>query len=291
MDEKDFELLLMLGKTENITHAAEKLYISQSALSKRLAAVEKELGTSLFVRTRSGIHVTPAGEIVLATLQPVTRQLRTMREQLALAQHVITGRLKAGISLNYATFRLADTLSAYQQKYPQVQMHVVTGDSRDLYQQLLRGDIDLGILRGDFPWNGPKRLLAQEPVYAIRGANTAAFPYKSLPYLGRQTDLTFSHQVTRWLRENQLQPGTTATYVDNLMTCVQMVANGSGWTVVPGICLDHFQGDKQPLTFRDGTKFTRSTWLMCTSAALELPQVRTFSQFVSRVEHAEPVEN
>lgn len=81
MEEKDFELLIMLDKTKNITHAAEKLYISQSSLSKRIATIEKELGVQLLVRTRTGILFTPSGEEVLKTAETVTEQLQRMREK------------------------------------------------------------------------------------------------------------------------------------------------------------------------------------------------------------------
>ena len=65
MDEKDFELLEALDETRNITHAADKLYMTQSALSKRIKSMEQELGVEILLRSRQGIRFTPAGEKVL----------------------------------------------------------------------------------------------------------------------------------------------------------------------------------------------------------------------------------
>lgn len=65
MDERDFELLITLNETENITHAADRLYISQSSLSKRIRAIEQELGICILLRSRHGVHFTPEGEEVL----------------------------------------------------------------------------------------------------------------------------------------------------------------------------------------------------------------------------------
>ena len=62
MDEKDYELLHALDETRNITHAADKLYMTQSALSKRIKALEQELGVEIVLRSRQGIRFTPAGE-------------------------------------------------------------------------------------------------------------------------------------------------------------------------------------------------------------------------------------
>lgn len=65
MDEKDFELLMVLGESRNITKAADKLFITQSALSKRIKNIERELGVELLLRSRQGIRFTPSGETVL----------------------------------------------------------------------------------------------------------------------------------------------------------------------------------------------------------------------------------
>ena len=64
MDEKDYELLHALDETRNITHAADKLYMTQSALSKRIKALEQELGVEIVLRSRQGIRFTPAGSMI-----------------------------------------------------------------------------------------------------------------------------------------------------------------------------------------------------------------------------------
>ena len=65
MDLKQIEYILKIAEEQNITHAAEKLFITQSALNQQLLKLEKELGTPLFYRSRTDWHPTPAGEIYL----------------------------------------------------------------------------------------------------------------------------------------------------------------------------------------------------------------------------------
>lgn len=55
MDEKDFELLNVLNETRNITKAAEQLFMTQSALSKRIKSIEKDLEIEMLLRSRQGI--------------------------------------------------------------------------------------------------------------------------------------------------------------------------------------------------------------------------------------------
>ena len=82
MDEKDFELLQALADSRNITKAADKLHITQSALSKRIRSIERELGVELLLRSHQGIRFTPSGEAVLAHSRAAAREMEQMRRNL-----------------------------------------------------------------------------------------------------------------------------------------------------------------------------------------------------------------
>ena len=62
MDEKDYELLLELYEQKNITKVAQKLFLTQPAISKRIQKMEEELQCQLFLRSIKGVLFTPAGE-------------------------------------------------------------------------------------------------------------------------------------------------------------------------------------------------------------------------------------
>ncbi|MGN0708443.1 MAG: LysR family transcriptional regulator [Faecalibacterium sp.] len=102
MDEKDFELLRTLGETKNITRAAEKLFTTQSALSKRVKSLEEEFGVEILMRSRQGIRFTPAGEAMLAHADAAARQMEQLRRDLCSLDGIVGGSLVAGISINYA---------------------------------------------------------------------------------------------------------------------------------------------------------------------------------------------
>ena len=65
MDTKQIEYILKIAEENNITKAAEKLFITQSALNQQLLKLEKELGTPLFHRSRANWRLTEAGEIYI----------------------------------------------------------------------------------------------------------------------------------------------------------------------------------------------------------------------------------
>ena len=276
MDERDFELLLSLKETKNITRTAEKLYITQSSLSKRIQAIEKELDIKLLLRSRKGVSFTPQGEIVLKNIEEAHETLLKMRRELISSKDYVSGSLNVGASINYTMFRIPELLEEYKKKYPKVSLHLSSAQSRDLHQKLSQGKIDLAIIRGDYQWSGEKVLLSRERICAIKSSNDRDKNIKDLPFIGRKTDPSFERELANWFNEKSIIPNVDGITVDNIMTCVEMVERGLGWSIVPEICLDNFKGIINPLSFNDGEPFVRSTYIMYNRDAYKLPQVKAF---------------
>lgn len=281
MDEKDFELLETLNKTHNITRAAEILFTTQSALSKRIVAIEAEMGnTTLMTRSRQGIRFTPEGEIVLEHVRRVTQELKSMREDLELSRSYVSGTLNVGVSINYARYNLPDVLVSFRREYPRVNLNIHTNQSRNLFLKIMNNEIDIAIIRGEYTWKESKILLSRENVYTITNTNDEGKNLSQIPYISHRTDSAFELELMQWLRENNLHETHGGLYVDNIETCVEMVKRGLGWAIVPEICLSDFDGVKQKLFFSDGREFTRSTWMLYSDTVSRLPQVDAFIRII-----------
>jgi len=286
MDVQDFQLLSVLERTRNITHAADELYITQSSVSKRIRQLERELNVTLFLRSRQGIAFTPAGEIVMQHTNNILRELELMQQKLVDANGTVAGTLRAGISINYAMYRLADQLADYNQRYPAVDTQIITANSQKIYSMLLSGQIDVAILRGEHgEWRGERILLERERVCAIVSSKNAGLALQDLPQIHRHTDVDMEREITQWLRENKIPSSKRRIQVNSTHTCVTMVERGLGWGIVPEICLDNFTGQRRPLYFANGEPLMRSTYLMYSPQALALPQVKTFISCIRQ--HAE----
>lgn len=276
MDEKDFELLNVLNETRNITRAADQLYLTQSALSKRIKSIEKELGIEMILRSRQGILFTPKGEAVLAHCGRAAKEMNQLRKTLDSMGEEICGTLNTGISINFAQYRLPDILADYHKQYPKVNLHITTGQSRHLYRQMLDGSLDIAVLRGEYPWEQVQFLLSQENICLIRNVEYENTPLSDIMYISHRTDSAQSAMIARWLREQGLNPRPKGFCVDNITTCVEMVRRGLGWALIPEIALEHFHGCKQPCVFENGEPFVRRTYIFCQREAMELPQVQAF---------------
>ena len=281
LDEQDFHLLQVLSRTRNITHAADELYITQSSVSKRIRQMEKELGLTLMLRSRQGVQFTPAGEIVLAHVKSILQELETMKQELSLQTGRIAGTLRAVISINYAMYRLPDELADYNERYPAVTTQITTTSSQNVYAMLMANQINVGILRGEYSeWRGERILLAREHICAITSQKDRQTPLSGLPQIFRPADDDMERMLAQWMRENHLQASPNRISVNSTATCMAMVERGLGWGIVPEICLGNFHGCVRPLYFTNGEPLTRSTFIMYTKQALELPQVRAFIQLI-----------
>lgn len=282
MDEKDFELLETLEASKNITKAAEKLFITQSALSKRIKTMEQELGVELLLRRHQGIRFTPEGETVLKGCRAAANQLARMRAQLAANRQEVCGTLRAGVSINYALYCFPDMLAEYHRRYPKVQLQVTTGQSRDLYRQMLEGSLDAAIIRGEFSWDGMQFLLSRERVCVICAKECENVPLQEMLYIGRKTDADQEARTLRWRNEQGLGGLNAGFTVDSITTCVEMVRRGLGWSIVPEIALGGFDGCIRPCFFENGEPFVRKTSLICQKESLRLPQVNAFVELLKQ---------
>ena len=273
MDEVDFAMLRSLDETRNVTAAAERLYMTQSALSKRIKALEQELDCELLVRSRRGVTFTPAGEMALAHAQLAERELMLLRRNISAYADEVTGTLRAGFSVNYAASQLPYVLAQYRASYPRVRLNVHTGQSAALFGQLANGMLDIAVVRGEFAWAGPSRHLSRERMCAVRAREHKGTELRELTYIDHKTDPAQAQLMNRWLRENGLETHKDDIHVNDLSTCAKMVELGLGWALLPEIALRDFTGLCDPCFFADGAPFTRSTYALWQKDVEGLPQV------------------
>ena len=285
MDEKDIEIFLELMQTGNVTRAADNLFTTQSAVTKRIQRMEEDLGCPLFIRTKRGMLPTAQAEHILPAMSGISRSLQDMRSYTSCSQGEISGSVRLGSSINYAHYRLAPLLKDFMEAYPRVDVSVTTGQSAHLFKLLSDGQLSLVILRGDFAWNDGCIRLGSEPVCLVRSRADHNKDLSEIPFIRRKSDPGFEAQMHRWITEHGIRIKPASLEINDISACLAMVAAGIGWTILPEICLSGFDGICLPLSFKDGTAFTRSTHLFYRQSHLELAQIRCFIERVLAYEH------
>lgn len=147
MADAKVEGFVTVAREGNLRRAAQRLYISQPALSARIQALEEELGTPLFRRTRSGMVLTHAGRAYLPYAERALESLRGGAQLVAEVAEGVSGELVIGSAPAMSAYVLPELLSRYAEAHPDVRVIVRTYHSEELLAMVLRGDIQLAIMR------------------------------------------------------------------------------------------------------------------------------------------------
>src|SRR3954447_16503797 len=94
----EFQLLSVLAQEMNMRKAAERLFVTQPALSQRLQTIEKDWGTKLFIRSQKGLALTPAGELVIQFVNDTLLKQEKVRETIHSHQAGVSGTLKIAVA-------------------------------------------------------------------------------------------------------------------------------------------------------------------------------------------------
>lgn len=280
MDFKDVKIWLTLYNELNITKTAEKLYSSQPALTKRIKKMEDEFQTPLLIREHSGIQFTPAGKKLIKHCQILKDEYSTMQADMFSSKDKLQGSLSIGVTAIFARYRLPTMLKTYLKQNPHVNISVKTGHSWDVYPLLKNRETSVGILREGYAWNDEKKLLSDEPLCLASLKEISFDELSNSDYIQYKTDPYLNDQINHWYNERFSELPAVRMNTSNIDTALAFVEAGLGWTILPKIVLDKFDGYTKPLTWISGRPFNRSTWICYRKESLRSPVVASFVDYI-----------
>lgn len=147
MDTRQMEYIIQISEERSITKAAEKLFITQSALNQQLQKLEKELGLPLFVRTRSDWHLTPAGEIYVNTARQILNLKKDAYSQIQdLKMKAGTGVFSLGLIPERGVNMFTAIYPEFHRKFPDIRIEPVECNVRTMQNLITRNELDLGLI-------------------------------------------------------------------------------------------------------------------------------------------------
>ncbi len=135
-----------LCSTKNYTKTAEELYIDQSALSRHIAALEKEMGTQLILRSKNSFQLTEAGKLVEIQFQKILLEYQNTLYSISALTQKQEGELKLGVLYYDINGYVASIRAAFRKTYPNVTLKLDSYQPEELERKLLSGELDAGIL-------------------------------------------------------------------------------------------------------------------------------------------------
>lgn len=165
INEKRIQYLLTVAQEQNITTAAKKLYISQPALSRMILDLEQELGTPLFLRDRSALQLTQAGEVYLRGCREVLAIDRAVKKEISDLRDSRTGKIVLAVTALTGEFLLPKILPPFESAYPNVSLALSEERSAILSKLVKDGRADLALVRRRDDDSLDYQLVMENPIY------------------------------------------------------------------------------------------------------------------------------
>lgn len=146
----DFRLKVFLSVAKNLsfTKASQELFVSQPAITKHIQELEATYQTRLFERQGNKISLTAAGQLLLEHSERILDHYKQLEYEMHLLHNAYTGELKLGASTTIAQYVLPPLLASFIEKFPQVNLSLMSGNSREIETALQEHRIDLGLVEG-----------------------------------------------------------------------------------------------------------------------------------------------
>ncbi|PCJ34576.1 MAG: LysR family transcriptional regulator [Moraxellaceae bacterium] len=247
MDTPALKAFVMVAEHRSFSIAAEKLFITQPAISKRIAGLEQELNCQLFDRIGRQVVLTEAGIALLPRANNILRQVEETRRAMTNLSGEVSGALSMGTSHHVGLHRLPIVLRQFTTQYPNVEMDLKFIDSEQAYDLVMQGKLELGIVT--LPLTDPSPLKAlpiwDDPLSIVVGedhplANKAKLSLQDLSSYTAilPSETTFTRRLVETLFDEQGLLVNVSISTNYLETIKMMVSIGLGWSVLPTIMID-----------------------------------------------------
>ncbi|HPQ24006.1 MAG TPA: LysR family transcriptional regulator [Gammaproteobacteria bacterium] len=137
---------LAVAESGAITGAAERIGVTQSALSRRIQQLEQHLGVALLVRGRKGAALTEIGRLVQSEAQGIIARYEQMREMVSSQQRLEGGTVRIGGGATAVSFILPEAIAAFQGAHPHVRFQMREAGSSEIADDVVAGHLELGVV-------------------------------------------------------------------------------------------------------------------------------------------------
>ena len=242
MDLRTLRYFTVVAEELNITHAAERLCMSQPPLSNQMKALEEELGVKLFIRGKRQLQLTDAGRLLLLRATQILDMTEKAQREVMSLEGGMSGTINLGIVEGRAPFLIARWIAGFKEEFPNVKYSMWNGSSDDVLDRLRQGLVDLaviaapydtehleGITVGRGPWvaiMSRTNELAQLPGDEISLQSLAGKPL-IVPSRPSRIDA-----IRAWFSEAEAEPKIICT-LSNYLDAIAMSELDIGITIFP----------------------------------------------------------
>lgn len=230
-------------ETGSFTKAAEDLGYTQSAISQMVSSLEKELSTTLILRSRKGITLTPDGEEFLPYIKKVHNSYRELIEKSKEMQSLQGGIIRIGTFSSISSSWLPKLIKDFKEIYPSVKFELQQGQYTSITQLIKEGSVDFGFVIPDAITNLHTISLKDDEMLAVLPYDHELTNHENVT-LKELSDEPFilldEGQLSiplKFFKQNNLQPNIQYRVYDDY-TIMSMVEKGLGIAILPELILN-----------------------------------------------------
>jgi DNA-binding transcriptional LysR family regulator len=248
MDVQNLRAFLLVADSGSFSLAAQRLHLTQPAVSKRIAQLEQELDAPLFDRIGRQISLTEAGQALLPHAKAVQQQLQAAEQSVRDLAGGVAGQLRLATSHHIGLHHLPPVLSYFSTHYPAVHIDIEFMDSEQAYEQTLKGEIELAVVTlapvaveniVALPiWPDPLCFMVQAGHELTQTDTLTLEALSKLPAILPGLN-TYTGQIVKALFDDRKLPLQVSIATNYLETIRMMAAVGLGWTVLPQTMADN----------------------------------------------------
>jgi DNA-binding transcriptional LysR family regulator len=242
------EHFLAVVEEGTFTAAAARVFMVQSSLSASLLALERELGTDLFIRGRRGAELTDAGQALVGPARATLEQVEKAKEAIGEIRGLMVGTVRVAVAPSLPqSIDIVDTIRQFHERQPGVDVRLLRTDSRTMADLVIEGDVDFAIT----PWTDRMSSgLHFEPLLSTRLALVCPGGHRLAGAADVDPRELVDEQIIDLPREWQARKlfdglmqahgleRRTRLEVDDWLGALRMVQRGAGIAYGPQACLD-----------------------------------------------------
>jgi DNA-binding transcriptional LysR family regulator len=230
-----------LVESGSFSTAASQNFITQSAVSQQVRALEARFDQRLVERTKGRVQPTQAGQLLYQASKDISGRYRDLREQLQSFGTTVSGSVRLATVHSVGLYELAEPLKKFLKAYPQVNVHLEYSRSTKIFEDVLSGRIDLGIVAyparrpqiSVIPFRKDRLVLVCATHHPLARRHTATLAdLEGQDVVGYERDVPTRRELDRVFRRKNV----TVRYVmelDNIETIKRVVEIGAGLAIVP----------------------------------------------------------
>jgi len=143
------QVFIAVAEQRNFSRAAERLHMTQPAVSQHIRALEHSMGAKLLERSSKSVSLTRAGEIVLGHAREIGAQYDRMRERVDELSGSVRGPLAIGASYTFGEYVLPHAMAEVMRGYPDIRPSIAIGNTAGIAERLRQKELDVGIVEGE----------------------------------------------------------------------------------------------------------------------------------------------